>query len=225
MIVLCAFSEACLCTGEMGSKFRLVVESCRKSPKLDGFVTPESFGTNWLSDSEPDANLDIASLLASRAICRLRGEKRKVYSVDNTYFFPVTAFYSMHNAFATLCIELFKNLYSRRAYAFPLFLQAVTREVLQPRLANTKLLATSKHHRAKLPLSWKLSEIFEVLPRLCEITWRFQTTRAFMVLNLRRRRPAAFWNIEKCSNLSIRLSVYLSSCRHLSSLLLTWFTL
>lgn len=204
-------SEACLCTATADgiSKFRLVVESCRKSPKLDASVTSESFGTNWLGDSEPDVNLDIASLLSSRAMCRLREKKKKVsfFIPSTTHIFPVTG---IHNAFASLCASegfapscLKIYLRDARLCVSVLFLQAVSREVLQPRFANTKLLATSKHHRAKLPLSRELSEIFEALPRLCEITWRFQTTRAFTVLNLRRRRPAAFWNIEKCSNPSL----------------------
>lgn len=40
---------------------------------------------------------------------------------------------------------------------------------------------------------WKFSEIFgffETPPRLCEITRRFQTTKAFMLLNLRRSATA-----------------------------------
>lgn len=129
-----------------------LVASLRSFPPTSG-----SFGTNWLGNSGPDANLDIAFLLSSRAMCRLREKKKEYFFIPSiTHIFLVAAFYPMHNAFASLlrerriCAKLFKNLSTRHLYvSTTLFLQAVSHEELQPRLANTKLLATSKHQRAK----------------------------------------------------------------------------
>jgi len=44
----------------------------------------------------------------------------------------------------------------------------------------------------------EIFEFFETLPRLCKITWRFQATGAFTVLNLRKRLAplCEYWKVQ-----------------------------
>lgn len=122
---------------------------------------------------------------------RLVRKKGIPYSINNIFFHRRFAPCIMHASLApdargSLC----KNLRDRM---FRLFLQTISRDAATSQ-ANAKLLATSKHYRAKaasLRILWNLRILWGSFPRLCKITWRFQTTRAFTVLNLRRR-PVAF---------------------------------